>query len=261
MGKLLEHKYGDQFHILNNAWANHLLALFSSDKTQVPNLFLQVDQLYQYMLQYVLNNMLEKKQLELKTRMYDSTDKAVLNVEGLDLSRELSILSLARAGIIPSQRLFESLLNLYPVSQLRMDHVYINRKTNEQNEVVGVEFTGSKIGGSFQNKTCLIPDPMGATGSTIDFVVNNLLKENSKELPKRVIAMHLIITPEYIKLIKEKCPQLQVVALRVDRGLTEDKYLSDLPGTFLEEEKGLNQFHYIVPGAGGVGELFNNSFC
>lgn len=261
MAKLLEHKYGDQFHILNNAWANHLLALFSSEKSQVPNIFSQVDLLYQYMLQYVLNNLMEPKPLEVKTRMYDSTEKAVLIVEGLDVERELSILSLARAGIIPSQRLFESLLNLFPVSKLRMDHVYINRKTNEKNEVIGVEFTGSKIGGSFKNKICLIPDPMGATGSTVDFVVNNLLKVNESELPDKIIAMHLIITPEYIRLIKEKCPRLQVIALRVDRGLTEDKFLSEVPGTHLEEEKGLNQFHYIVPGAGGVGEIFNNSFC
>ena len=29
---------------------------------------------------------------------------------------------------------------------------------------------------------------------------------------------------------------------------------------FLNEEKGLNDHQYIVPGAGGLGELLNNSF-
>lgn len=29
----------------------------------------------------------------------------------------------------------------------------------------------------------------------------------------------------------------------------------------MNEVKGLNNHHYIVPGAGGLGEILNNSFC
>ena len=31
-------------------------------------------------------------------------------------------------------------------------------------------------------------------------------------------------------------------------------------GTFWDKEKGLNEYQYIVPGAGGLGEILNNAF-
>jgi uracil phosphoribosyltransferase len=36
--------------------------------------------------------------------------------------------------------------------------------------------------------------------------------------------------------------------------------LSTVPGTFWDEERGLDERHYIVPGAGGVGEILNNAW-
>ena len=32
------------------------------------------------------------------------------------------------------------------------------------------------------------------------------------------------------------------------------------PGTHWDEERGLNDIQYIVPGAGGVGEILNNAW-
>ena len=75
-----------------------------------------------------------------------------------------------------------------------------------------------------------------------------------------MIAIHLIITPEYIKRIKQEQPELIIYAMRLDRGLSSEKVLNTIPGTFWDEEKGLNERQYIVPGAGGFGEICNNSF-
>jgi uracil phosphoribosyltransferase len=36
--------------------------------------------------------------------------------------------------------------------------------------------------------------------------------------------------------------------------------LANIPGTFWDEERGLNEKQYIVPGGGGFGEIMNNSF-
>jgi uracil phosphoribosyltransferase len=33
-----------------------------------------------------------------------------------------------------------------------------------------------------------------------------------------------------------------------------------VPGTYPDEERGLNDVQYIVPGAGGMGELLTNSW-
>ena len=73
--------------------------------------------------------------------------------------------------------------------------------------------------------------------------------------------MHLIITPEYIKKLSEAMPDIQIYAVRLDRGLSSQDALESTPGTYWDQEKGLNEKHYIVPGAGGLGEVMNNSFC
>ena len=47
---------------------------------------------------------------------------------------------------------------------------------------------------------------------------------------------------------------------RLDRGLSTPRALQSEPGTYPDEERGLNDAHYIVPGAGGMGELPTNSW-
>jgi uracil phosphoribosyltransferase len=77
---------------------------------------------------------------------------------------------------------------------------------------------------------------------------------------KRYIAIHLIVTPEYLKNVLSAHEDVDIFALRVDRGLSDEKVLKTIPGEMWELEKGLNSHDYIVPGAGGLGELLNNSF-
>jgi len=52
-----------------------------------------------------------------------------------------------------------------------------------------------------------------------------------------------------------------VYALRVDRGASSPSALASIPGTLWDEESGLTDNQYIIPGAGGLGELMNNSYC
>jgi uracil phosphoribosyltransferase len=82
----------------------------------------------------------------------------------------------------------------------------------------------------------------------------------SRGKAKKFIAMHLIITPEYLSYISQHCPEVTVYAIRLDRGLSSQKALSSVPGTFWQEERGLNDKQCIVPGAGGLGEVINNSY-
>jgi uracil phosphoribosyltransferase len=72
--------------------------------------------------------------------------------------------------------------------------------------------------------------------------------------------MHLIVTPEYLKKVTSQHPEVQIYALRLDRGLSPQAVLNTLPGAHWDQEKGLNSKGYIVPGGGGFGEILNNSF-
>jgi hypothetical protein len=51
-----------------------------------------------------------------------------------------------------------------------------------------------------------------------------------------------------------------MITVRLDRGLSSKKVLASKLGSKPKGEIGLNEHGYIVPGAGGVGELMHNSF-
>jgi uracil phosphoribosyltransferase len=72
--------------------------------------------------------------------------------------------------------------------------------------------------------------------------------------------MHCIVTPEYLRHMKTFHPEVQIYAIRLDRGLSPKEILETKPGTHWDKEKGLNSKSYIVPGGGGLGEVLNNSF-
>jgi len=100
---------------------------------------------------------------------------------------------------------------------------------------------------------------MGATGSTLETAYD--IYENKVEgKVQKFISAHLIITPEFLRKALKACPNLIIYAVRLDRGLSDSDVLKTVPGTNWENERGLNEKQYIVPGAGGLGEILNNSF-
>jgi uracil phosphoribosyltransferase len=99
---------------------------------------------------------------------------------------------------------------------------------------------------------------MAATGSSMLRTLGIYDKEVAGK-PRRRVTLHLIAAPEYIRVVKAQYPDVEIVTVRLDRGLSEEKILGTVPGSHWEKERGLNEHQYIVPGAGGVGELMNNS--
>jgi uracil phosphoribosyltransferase len=100
---------------------------------------------------------------------------------------------------------------------------------------------------------------MGATGGTISAAIEHYMK-NIPGPARKYIALHLIVTPEYLRKITTQHPDMSIYAIRIDRGLSSKRALDATPGTYWDEEKGLDNNSYIVPGAGGIGEIMNNSF-
>ena len=70
----------------------------------------------------------------------------------------------------------------------------------------------------------------------------------------------MIVTPEYLKRVLGEFPDARIYAVRLDRGLSSPQALAAAPGKHWDEEKGLDDHDYIVPGAGGLGELMNNAW-
>lgn len=132
------------------------------------------------------------------------------------------------------------------------------RVTNDAGEVIGVKLSGEKIGGDVENATVLIPDPMGATGGSLDRAIQ-YYKDVVPGQARAYVALFLTVTPEAVRRLLSAHDDLFIIALRLDRGLSEPAVLEQLPGAS-PQEVGLTDKQYIVPGAGGVGEVLNNSF-
>ncbi len=252
-----EHKYGPQYHILADPFLLSHLAQLCAESTTQPLINELVTTLYTSLLKIVVNQEFPLQWKKVRTRM------GAFHLEGIFeaplLSSEIPIVSvnLARAGTLPSHLCYNALNYFMNPHKVRQDHISIGRTTDEQEKVTGSKVSGHKIGGSIKDAIVLFPDPMGATGATL---IEALSLYKSKGKPSKFIALHCIVTPEYLKNVKKVHPDLIVYAIRLDRGLSPPEVLDSIPGTFWDRERGLNDKHYIVPGGGGFGEVMNNAY-
>ncbi len=253
------HHYGSQFHLLNNIYLESLLTRLCLNQTQQPEINRLIEKLYQGLIEASVNQLLPKETKQFKTRMNELHPESLLTAEVFNPNSHVVSVNLARAGTFPSHVCYDFLHTLLPPENLRQDHIFAARLTDNAQQVTGTHFGGYKIGGSVKNSYVLFPDPMGATGGTLTSAIDYY--ENQIEGPAEgFIALHLIVTPEYLKKVLNHSKRIHVFALRVDRGLSSAKVLDSPLGLYWDQEKGLNDKQYIVPGAGGLGELLNNSF-
>lgn len=256
----LEHSYGTNYHIIQNRFLQNQLAILSQEQTKQPAINELVSEIYTQLLIEVINNEFPFSKSQIETRMFKHSPQGTLELDLINQNTKVVIVDIARAGIIPSELCFRKLSGILNPDLVRQDHVYMARQTNQEGEVIGVNWTGSKIGGDKDKAIVIIPDPMGATGSSIASTIEHY-KNQVEGKAIKFITMHLIVTPEYIAKLKSSHPEAIVYAARLDRGNSSNKALTSIPGAYPEEESGLNEMDYIVPGAGGLGELMNNSYC
>jgi len=253
----MEHRYGKNVHILSDPFLHSHLAKLCSVDTYQPVINELVHTLYSSLLKIVVNQEFPQKRTITQTRMSDSHVEGNFESPIIDPETPIVSVNLARAGTLPSHICYNALNYFMNPKTVRQDHISIARKTNAAQQVTGSEVSGHKIGGTVDQSIVLFPDPMGATGGTIIEAID-LFKKHGNAL--KYVSLHCIVTPEYLKHVSEAHPDHIVYAIRLDRGLSSEKVLSSVPGTYWNEEKGLNDHHYIVPGGGGFGEILNNAY-
>ncbi|MBI4402576.1 MAG: uracil phosphoribosyltransferase [Deltaproteobacteria bacterium] len=255
----IEHRYGNSVHILSDPYLFSTLARLCRPESKQPLINQLLNTLYRELVKAVVNNEFPLVQATMETRMKSSHPEGIFNGLVIDPKTRVVCVNLARAGTIPSHICFDSFNYILDSQGVRQDHISINRKIDTEEKVVGTHLGGLKIGGDVENAVVVFPDPMGATGSTILTAMEIYTKQVTGQA-KKYIAVHLIVTPEYLSAVTSNFPEVSIYAIRLDRGLSSSKVLASMPGTHWKEEKGLNEKHYIVPGAGGVGEVINNSY-
>lgn len=255
----IEHRYGPGVHILADAYLLNLLAKLCSDTTFQPEIGRLVTLLYQGLAGVILGQEFKQTIASVETRMIHHNAEGVYDGTMLDQGQKAVIVDIARAGIMPSQVFFDVLNSALMPRLVRQDHIFMNRKVDADSKVIGVDISGSKIGGDVEDAVVIVPDPMGATGGSIAGTID-IYKKDVKGTATKYVTAHLIVTPEYIKRMKKDHPDVVIYACRLDRGMSAPDVLRTIPGTRWDDESGLNEKHYIVPGGGGFGEILNNSF-
>lgn len=254
----LEHRYGSRVHLVSHPILLSWLARLCAPETKQPLVNQLLTRIYAGLTDVVVDAEFPRKNVEWPTRMAAAHPKeGIYRGPVVDPSVPAVTVNLARAGTLPSAVIYETLNYLLDPDKVRQDHVSIARQTGDKHQVTGSHVSGHKIGGKVDGAVLLIPDPMGATGSTIVEALE-LYREYGK--PSRVICMHCIVTPEYLKKVTRAYPEAEIYAVRLDRGLSKPEVLETVPGTHWDDEKGLNDHQYIVPGGGGFGEVLNNAF-
>ncbi|WP_415063289.1 uracil phosphoribosyltransferase [Bdellovibrio sp.] len=255
----LTHHYGPQVHIIDSPFLNGLLARLCSPESFQPEINRIVEVLYTHLISITVNNEFTIEKFEEPTRMTALHPGKKLQGTRIAASQKAVSVNLARAGTYPSHICYNFLHYSLPAPSVRQDHIFAARVTNSKEAVTGAEFGGMKIGGDVQDAHVIFPDPMGATGNTMVTAIDHY-KTHIPGPAKKFIALNLIVTPEYLKNLLKAHPDVVIYALRLDRGLSPQAVLEATPGQFWDQERGLNDKQYIVPGGGGFGEIMNNSF-
>jgi uracil phosphoribosyltransferase len=255
----IDHRYGKNVHLLDDPLAWTRLARLCARGTQQPEVGHLVRALYRQLAHVVIAAELPRERLDVPTRMVTSSPQAVVRSIGVAQDTRVVSVGIARAGTLPSQVVYDLLNEVLDPSHVRQDHLFMSRTTDEDGHVTGASWHDAKIGRDVEGRIVLLPDPMGATGGTIVNALDHY-KKRLEGTPARCIAVHLIVTPEYIRHVLKSHPDTVVYALRLDRGLSAAPVLATVPGTRWDEERGLDDHQYIVPGAGGVGEILNNAW-
>ncbi len=253
----VEHDYGDKVHILSDVLALSLLARLGHPSTVQPDFNRLLERLYGFLYDAVINHSFPRVNSEVETRMAGAVPGAAYRGDIIDRKTRAILVGMARAGTLPAYQGFELFNDLLEPAGVRVDHVYMQRRTDADGRVIGVDLGGSKFGGDVDKAIVMLPDPMGATGSSMSDAVGLV-----KALPGqaiRIVSLNLIVTPEFIRRMTADHPDVEIYALRLDRGLSTEAALQGRPGAE-EGEVGINEIQYIVPGAGGLGELINNAF-
>lgn len=255
----IEHRYGDNVHILNDPFGLTQLGKLCSPAVTQPQFNRLIEILYERLLVSVVNAEFPRHQATVDTRMKAQSPHGVFRGELIDEETEVVTVDIARAGILPSQVCYNYLNDLMNPNRVRQDHLIMSRVTNPQDEVVGAKVSGEKIGGPVDQRIVLFPDPMGATGSSLSTAIS-YYKETFGGTPLRLITLNLIFTPEFIRRLQDDHPEVIMYAVRLDRGMSPEDVLASVPGEHWERESGLTEKGYIIPGGGGFGELMNNAW-
>lgn len=157
----LAHHYGERVHILDNVYLLSALARIGSPKIAHRDLMALLRSVYQTLLMTACGRELPRVLTSVPSRMADTHgERGFYRGPMFDPHTKIVVVDVIRAGIVPSQVCFELLTPVLSEQNVRLDHLTMARQSDAHGHVVGVDLSGSKIGGRVEGSIMILPDPM-----------------------------------------------------------------------------------------------------
>ncbi len=128
--------------------------------------------------------------------------------------RKVAVVPILRAGL----GMVDGLLELVPAARVGHIGMYRDEVTHEPHEYY------CKLPGDVDQRTCLVVDPMLATGGSAVAAIQYLRQQGVKDIRLLVI----IAAPEGIKAVLDADPDVRLFTCSVDECLNENAYI--VPG-------------------------------
>lgn len=128
--------------------------------------------------------------------------------------RKVAIIPILRAGL----GMVDGMLELIPAARVGHVGMYRDEETHEPHEYY------CKVPADIDQRTCLVVDPMLATGGSATAAIEYLRGQGVKDVRLLV----LIAAPEGIKTVLDADPDVRVYTCSVDEKLNENAYI--VPG-------------------------------
>lgn len=128
--------------------------------------------------------------------------------------KKVAIIPILRAGL----GMVDGILSLVPSARVGHVGMYRDPETHEPHQYY------CKFPQDIENRTCLIVDPMLATGGSLTAAIQFLREAGVKD----VRALTLVSAPEGVKAVLDFDPEVRLYTCALDRQLNETAYI--LPG-------------------------------
>ncbi len=208
--------------VLNHPIISHNLAIIRNKFTDTTN-FKQALKKISYALIYEASKNIPMKTVEVETPLMKT------DCEVFDDNTQLIIAPILRAGL----GFCEVASEILPFANVHHIGMYRDEETLEP---VWYYDKIKKILNDSSKVNVIILDPMLATGNSANDAIKNFINKGVKE--ENIIFVSLISSPEGLKKVTSKYPDVKIITASLD--------------------KGLNSKGYILPGLGDAGDrIFN----
>jgi uracil phosphoribosyltransferase len=198
---------------LNHVIVKHYVTVLRSKETSTPE--------FQHALEMLGSFLAKEMTCELALRE-SPVETPITSATGFQISEKVGIVPILRAGLA-LVRPFRELIPNACVLHLGM---YRNEETAQP-----VAYY-NKLAESPEVETAFLVDPMLATGGSAVAAINELRRAGVDQ----IVFGCVIAAPEGIAVVRQKFPEVKIVACSIDEGL--------------------NDINYIVPGLGDAGDRY-----